>query len=331
MNVYFDDTYWGCLREKDERQPGREIRCNVSFQWEGRMWQIPAVYLCPQGLVADLCCRIERQELTNFYEKWKEWEGEEPLLEQENPFHRNFRVEAEADNMPLQKQSGCGCSYRPLDLIPQKEARESGRDMVEEMLMKSYGLDLTAGWTFWRQSFAWAEGMSGEISSVVFTFCREPEDFPGPHFRTGTKGAEKEVSFVYPATGKMHRLTILGQEPKVLPVREFPPETEFESFPEHFTVLHYQVDPELPEGTLLVSDCSLPDLPKSPAASSIAVIGGADGPTSVFVAGKVSGSKEESSGKSAFSSLHYEPADEVEWKLTFRVQDPRQIQVSVPI
>ena len=154
MNVYFDDTYWGCLREKDERQPGREIRCNVSFQWEGRMWQIPAVYLCPQGLVADLCCRIERQELTNFYEKWKEWEGEEPLLEQEKPFHRNFRVEAEADNMPLQKQSGCGCSYRPLDLIPQKEARESGRDMVEEMLMKSYGLDLTAGWTFWRQSFA---------------------------------------------------------------------------------------------------------------------------------------------------------------------------------
>ena len=96
-------------------------------------------------------------------------------------------------------------------------------------------------------------------------------------------------------------------------------------------MLHYQVEPELPEGTLLVSDCSLSDLPKSPAASSIAVIGGADGPTSVFVAGKVSGSKEESSGKSAFSSLHYEPADEVEWKLTFRVQDPRQILVCVRI
>lgn len=337
MNVYFDENYWGCLEDKAHGTPGREFRCLVSFQWEGRECRIPAVYLFEQGLTADLCCRIERQELLDFYKKWEERESEEEelLLQQKNPFYMDIWMEIEADGVPLQRQTGCGCSYQPLDLMPPETAQNAEADAAEEMLMEAYGLDRTAGWTFWRQSFAWAEGKPGEQSALAVALCREPEDLPGPHFRTGTKKGEREIEFVHPATGKVHKLTVLEQEAGVLPVREFPPETGIRQFPEHFTILHYQVEPELPEGALLVSDCARPDSPvkeaDGPAASSIAVIGGADGPTSIFLAGKVSAEEGGPSRRKAYSALHYEPAEEVEWRLTFRSEEDRKIRVNFHI
>ncbi|MDE6896959.1 MAG: hypothetical protein K2P43_12395, partial [Lachnospiraceae bacterium] len=76
MNVYFEENYWGCLRERDGEEPGREIRLDAGFTWKGRPWQIPAVYVCRQGLVADFCGRIRPEEIQAFYEKWGTRHGE---------------------------------------------------------------------------------------------------------------------------------------------------------------------------------------------------------------------------------------------------------------
>ena len=47
--------------------------------------------------------------------------------------------------------------------------------------------------------------------------------------------------------------------------------------------------------------------------NSIGIIGGADGPTMVFAAGQPNARLH-----AACSSLHFEPTDEVQWRMVFR-------------
>ena len=129
-------------------------------------------------------------------------------------------------------------------------------------------------------------------------------------------------------------LTILGQEPECLQNREFPPELGIESWPTHFHVLHYQVEPELPDGELIISDCAQSDSPvrsEQPAASSVAVIGGADGPTSFFVLGKQPDSKAYPKRRTAYSALRYNLAETVEGKMVFRTDSGIRTEVRVDL
>lgn len=341
MNVYFEESYWECLTEKGQKPSGEKFLPGTTFLWEGKQWQVPAVYLFEEGLVVDLCKRIEPRELTKFYEKWgrrdeeKLTEEEQKLLCRESPFYQNFRLRAHADQRELLVRMGCGCAYCPPRLRPQDAAVSGDPDLAERQLMEAYGLDPGAGWTFWRNSFAWPDRRPESVRSVVLTLRKDPEDIPGPHFFTVPGEAGQEVSFRHPVTGKAHTLTVLGQEPKILPFEALPGEHVFDFMPEHYTALQCRVEPELSRKELLIGDCALPDPPKdrsgSSAASSIAVIGGADGPTSIFLAGKTPGAGEAPAVQEVYSALHYEPAARVEWKLTFRVDENVETNVHIQL
>lgn len=340
MNVYFEENYWGCRREKEGKRPGEELRLGTVFLWEGRQWQIPAVYVCEEGLVMDLCCRVEPREVKEFYEDLdteEPAEEEELRLRREHPFRKDFGLEARVNGERVQGRMGCGCCWCPPDLMPGKEAAEAfiGAEEIEEQLMEAYELDLTAGWSFWRNSFAWQKERPDRIRSIDLTITKDPAEYAGPHFQTGPDAAGMEAELVHPVTGNVHKLTVLGLEQMVLPVREIPAELEMEHFPDHYAVLHYQVEPELPREELLISDCAQSDQParkgKRPAASSISVIGGADGPTSIFLLGGASLAHGSSGQRSANSSLHYEPAQTVEWRTTFRVNEKRKTKVHIQL
>ena len=339
MDVYFEENYWGCMREREQtkEEPGKEIRLSTSFTWKGRQWQIPAVYVCGEGLVADFCGRIEPEAICAFYEKWGSREGErlsakeEERLRQETPFDNHFRVEAQVNGEKISVRMGCGTSWCPPELRPGDEAVSAESDWAEELLMNEYGLDPGAGWVFWRNSFAWKGLVPESLRSLIFTFIEDPVSVSGPHFWTRQEEAGKTIPFVHPATGRTHVLTILGQEPESLQNREFPPELGIEDWPIHFHVLHYQVEPELPDGELLISDCAQSDSivrTEQPAASSVAVIGGAD---SFFVLGKQPDSKVYPKRRVAYSALHYTPAEAVEWKMVFRVDSGIRAEVEVEL
>ena len=86
----------------------------------------------------------------------------------------------------------------------------------------------------------------------------------------------------------------------------------------------YTLEPELTERNFQVRDCIQNEQPKrKPSnqfepqvnydACAIAIIGGADGPTSVFV------SAGQNLGQHcALSALRFEYADDIEWKIVFR-------------
>ena len=61
------------------------------------------------------------------------------------------------------------------------------------------------------------------------------------------------------------------------------------------------------------------------AALSIAVIGGADGPTSVFLLSNGSSRRPHS----ACSALTFEPAEEVEWKAAFREKPCEDFEIDL--
>lgn len=341
MNVCFGENYWGCRETTVNRKPGREIRIESHFTlWSGKSWQIPAVYICEEGVVADFCGRVEPGEIAAFYERWRGreerlTEEEGARLEREHPFGRDFQIELWADGKKLPKGMGCGTSWCPADLRPWEEAKAAESDKAEELLLEAYDLDRMAGWSFWRQSFAWPKESLSHPESLVFTFVKEPVTVYGKHFRTDPKTAEKNVEFIHPATGKSHILTVFGQEPALLPLGKFPPGTDAERFPEHYAVLRYAVEPELSEEEeLVISDCAQSDLPvggEQAAARSVAVIGGASGPTSFFVAGKQPVCEEHPKTRCAYSSLHGTPVEAVEWKMVYRIRDGVKKMVRVEL
>ena len=328
------------MRGQTGEGAGKEIRLDTVFIWKGRQWQIPAVYVCEEGLVADFCGRVEPEEIRAFYEKWGSREGErlsmeeEERLQQETPFDNHFRVEAQVNGGKTPVRMGCGTSWCPPKLRPGDEAVSAESDKAEELLVNEYGLDPGVGWVFWRNSFAWKEHVPESLRSLSFTFTEDPVSVPGAHFWTRQGEAGKTVTFVHPTTGRTHVLTILGQEPESLQNREFPRELGIEGWPIHFHVLHYQVEPELPDGELMISDCVQSDSiirTEQPVASSVAVIGGADGPTSFFVMGKQPDSKAYPKKRMAYSALHYTPAEAVEWKMVFRVESSIRAEVEVEL
>ncbi|EJW90847.1 hypothetical protein EVA_21046, partial [gut metagenome] len=95
--VIFDSGFW-CGADGE---PGRELRVNRTFVWDGETFCIPAVYLCREGLVLDLCKRVEPEQIDDCLHKWElsvekgepdnlAWEQQE----QNNPMALHVRVEA---------------------------------------------------------------------------------------------------------------------------------------------------------------------------------------------------------------------------------------------
>lgn len=79
--VYFAGGFNSCHRGHDK--PGAEIPVNARFTWGGRVWHVPAVYSCGQGLVVDLCAEVEPAALRSFMEKWQPRMEEGPALTQD--------------------------------------------------------------------------------------------------------------------------------------------------------------------------------------------------------------------------------------------------------
>ena len=201
-------------------------------------------------------------------------------------------------------------------------------------MIEAYSLDPKSGWIFWRNSFAWQTEEPEVLSSLTFVFTEDPVLFSGPHFRSRQGEAGQKVEFVHPATNRTYVLTVLGQEAETLETEAISQVPDIRTWPTHFQVLHYQVEPELLDGELTVSDCDQSDQPvhrERPAAAAIAVIGGADGPTSFFVAGKLPDSAVHPKRRTAYSALHYEPEETVEWKLTFQVRQDTRKEVRVEL
>lgn len=345
-NVYFEGNFWS-RREKGETC--REIPVKKEFLWSGDRCCIPAIYICSQGLVVDICREIPTEKIGDFLKKWGMLETEPDFseeerrqIERENPFTWEFRPHIFVNGKELEQGQGCSTSWNPW---LQGETPETS-------IMKHYSLDMQQGWTIWRYAFSWGiENGNKELLSQnvdVRNLCIKlqayPEEVPGPHFTVEKEG--DEIYFCHPISGEEHVLKVveLGAESLKKEALEDLEESRKSSrkcrgacevseepleWPTHFKQLKYIVTPELLNEKFRIFDCAESDAPRRKAnavgaslqgngqkeykAASIGIIGGADGPTSVFIAGKGS----EPQVHLAFSAMHFEPVSQVEWRMVF--------------
>lgn len=329
--VFFDGGYW---TKNGKGRAGQEITLDRSFLWGEEIWHIPAIYSCSKGLVVDLCVEIDPARMKAFLDKWRPvCEGDPELsrevqaeLDKENPLSIDFSPHIFVNGKALQAKHGCGINWIPESCM----AEDTENSSEAQQLIEHYSLDKAKAWSFHRWSCPWATLKKPAIKSFKLRLERRLEAINGIHFRNPAVG--DKIAFVHPITHTEHTLTVLEYEKQELMSKAFAHE-EYE-LPTHHTAMTYTVEPELPSKSFQVRDCLDNDEPKlrprrSQAdydACSIGIIGGADGPTALILS---NGSKNETVPHAALSALHFEPKDDIEWKMIFREKPMEDIEVDI--
>ncbi|MDY3918733.1 MAG: hypothetical protein SOZ59_06985 [Candidatus Limivivens sp.] len=317
--VYFEGNFWG--HAKGER-PGRKIPVEKEFQWDQKLWRLPAVYSCTGGLAVIFCIRIPTREIRAFLEKWNSERRLSPLtheeyeqMEQESPFSLDFRVTAKVNGRELERKDMCGTAWHPCG-----EEREQ-IDLEAEELMEAFGCDRQFGWYFVKTAFPWGTKSRPEIRSLSFEFRKNPVSVFGLRFSVKEGERERELSFVHPVTGQEHTLQILSCEQERLSDQSFP-EREGWEFPGNCLVLTYRVLPEISGTDFRIQDCAESD----PARKIVAE------DRSGKVCGAVSAAilnRHEPDVCTVCSALHFEPVREAEWRMLFYRKDPKEFSLEV--
>ena len=330
--VYFEHGFWN---KNAKGKPGEEIVLNKTFSWGDEIWHIPAVYSCSKGLVVDFCVEIQPEKEKAFIDKWYPViENDANIInelreqiEQENPMDVAFRPYLYVNGKEIIATHGTSISWIPENCLPDGLIRE----IESKEVIKHYGLDESQGWVFHRWSCPWSTKRKPEIKTIKIKLERDPVTIQGIHFKNPSVG--DLISFVHPIQNTEHKLTVLAYEKQELPRQGFQHE-EYE-FPTLHTAMTYTLEPELSGRNFQVRDCLQNEQPKrnpknqfEPQANydacSIAIIGGADGPTAVFVS---AGQNLEQ--HRALSALRFEYADDIEWKIVFREKLMEDIEIEL--
>lgn len=330
--VTFDGNFWD-----NKGYPGKEIPVKKTFTWGTEQWYIPAVYRCSKGLAVDFCMSVEPEILKSFIHKWNlldkdshHYSQEEmEQIQNEHPLDVDFTAAVTVNKKSLTLKHGCGISWIPESCLD--EEFDSPQNLVEKYVLEHYELNPALGWAIHRCYFLWATKNPPVIKSLALHMKRRPTTVYGPRFTTPS--TDNTITFTHPSTGAEHTLTIQKTEPQELKPEFFPDENKI--YPTCFSAMTYTIEPDIPRTEYLLQDHQNGDRPRPkapyldeflPKAASIAMIGGADGPTSVFLAGKDAAASPQ---HTAFSSLYFEPQEQIEWNMLFYVKSMEDIKINV--
>lgn len=309
-------TEWNSKFESNSRD-GREVSIGKKFYWNGCTFHVPAVYLCDEGLIVDLCIQADREQYRAFLDRWRElFEREKAKgkispreyvrFESENPLDRMFETAVKVNGKTLRYKGGNGMQWIPNELLPIM------RDEINiKPFMVHYGLSEDQVWQFRRDLFFWEDTGVPEMESLELTLSQRPKMYPSTEFPT--PGAGEQISIVNPLNGTNHILTVTEIHPEQ--IKRFQQEDLL--FPEHCLVMSYTLEPELPKDVFFLTDTEEPDQPKRIGSKS--VIGAAIG---VIVS-----NKEKPEGHYAASSLRFEPVENVIWQAQFRAKTVQDLNI----
>ena len=299
---------------------GKEVAVNKQFVWGGETWNIPAIYLCSEGLVIDCCVDIDTEQIRQFNEKWnllnasgnELTETQQEQLLSESPMRVDFNAEADVNGVKIRRNHGCGVYWIPKSCLP-----EDNCDYIDaRFVLEHYGYDLDRGWSIHRLSFPWADKRPRSIRSLGLTLKREMTNVFGSVFNAPAAG--ESITLTNPITGMEHILTVHEREARELEPSHFPDDSM--EYPTHYVELVYTLFPELQD--FYLRDCDKGDSPRVKRQSPDGTVGGTVGLISV-ISGESKDTYLNPDGTSAkarvfCSSLHFEPVRELELNIVFR-------------
>ena len=309
--VCFDGSFW-----VQKGRAGQELRVDRTTDWDGRMVCIPSVYLCGKGIVLDILTRAEPETIRAFAEKWRlspENDGSEltggqrELCMAENPLRAGYSPALCVNGKSLKGLGGSGFAWNP---VFQGEGSKK-----EHAALEHYKLDDTCGWMFMRWRFAWATKHRPKLGSMTLTLRADEKLLAGPHFSIAPG---ERFEFTHPVSGVRHTLKALSLDAET--IGSGPQETPVFGVlrhPVYTQRLTYTISPELPEASYTLRDSAPPDPVRlesgAPFSSAVGVIGGADGPTVLYLH-----KDGEPEIHEAYSAVSDAPRGAVEWGMIFR-------------
>lgn len=291
MKIYYNSSLWS----KGKGLRGLPQKIYWQFKYAGSKRCIPVIYRFSKGIVFDVITFLDEAKLREFFKKYKAIE--ETLT-------------------PLQRR--CAKQEHPYQDIPIKEIWINGK-RVES----GYSSSSTISIPWARQDDKLTLVRKAYSSILKDTSCFACERFCVPYPETDSKAQkfmrffrldrvnslklithsvqwfspldirfemsgkenQKEVCFKHPITGIIHKIYFQNAEFVEMPLGA--------GRNRFYTVQSlYEIEPALPQGDTLQFNSSIqyiepPEDKFTPtAASSIGIIGGADGPTAIFIAAK---------------------------------------------
>ena len=335
-----------------------EITVKKTFEYGGFEWICPKIFLNRESIEMHLCRKYDASAFKEFYDKWAgrvdslSFE-ERAQIERENPINFPCDLCLCLDGNTPQNSGWSGMGWQPY-ILEQNSPRS-------EKYLEEYGLSRDCGWYIYRAKYEYPENVYADflkeaeetgdvLNRLTLRIAAQKEQiYFAEKIVTAVDCAPFETTITHPLTGAKHQFLVgacsadrFDNMPKEL--------TRDMIIPDNNSVLAYTLIPSIPtEESFMVQDCAQGDSPvfkkedKGKAAASIAIIGSTDGPTSVFLAGKISDksaimerAKEAAQGKEVHwktvcSSLTFEPVKKVTWKCSIQVAPflPMEIPLTI--
>ncbi len=329
--VFYNSGFW--LPDDGKTEPGEEIKLFKSFDRGGEAWYAPSIYLCGEGIVLDLCAEVELDAVKEYYSKWGRVRDERALnrddirqMQNDDPFNKNAIAALVLDGELLRRRSGSELRFYPEWCLC--DGAENPKEIYE--IIDHYGLDSDKAWLIKRLSFPFGGANRRQINSLSLKLGSGIKIFPGESFPGLSAGDVR--SFTHPLTGALHTLTVKEYEHIENDANSIPG-ADLE-LPTHCILMTFDIEPEIPKHSYSIHDCFENDEPRrrsieksiaqSDFSSAVGIIGGADGPTAVFMA-----RPGEGRDNAAVSALHFDKNFDVKWKMEFMEKTKPDIEIEL--
>jgi len=320
INKEWKVTYEGGFYHNKGRA-AKAIDTNIKFKWNNEKWYIPNVYTCTKGMIIDFCVEVDITSLKSFMNEVINNTADE----KNNPFNINFRFDFYVNKKKLNSYSGESINFIPENLLPD----DVKNSLESNYVVNHYNLDKTKGWSIHRYSIPWITKKKPELKEVKLILKRDPVAFDACSFKIPNENNILEIE--HPLSKKKYKIEIDSCDDEEFPITHLMNDSL--ELPKHYKLLKYSISPEISDKDFYIRDIKDNDEPRrklsdtfSPEASysaAIGIIGGADGPTAVFVTNKTKESH------TAMSALTFEPKEEVMWKVVFREKLYEDIKISL--
>ena len=315
-------TWDGDFFDENPDTVGAEpIPVNKWFQWAGIDWYVPEVYPFDKGIVLHLLGKVDPDLVPqDEFEGFISPEVHERMMA-ENPLNLQARHEVSINDIGMRPAGSIGITWMPVQ----------NWNLESKWFLEHYDLDLDSAWQINKIKCFWPACGKMDIQKMSLTMKQHPVSVSGTHFKTPDVG--NCVVLTHPKTDKEYVLRIDEIKQETANMGSFHDQTM--EYPSCYTQMMFRIEPNMYRNQFRIVDCAQSDQPRrrdganqndGGHAVSFGIIGGADGPTAIILGQPKA---EAPHTHMAMSSLHFEPAKEIEWRIVFQEKTNEDLTVSL--
>lgn len=315
-------TWDGDFFDTDPDSVGAEpIAVDTWFRWAGIDWYVPEVYSFDKGIVMHLLGKVDPDfVLQDEFEGFISPEVHERMMA-ENPLNLQARHEVSINEIAMRPAGSMGITWMP----------RNDWNLERKWFLEHYGLDLDSAWQIHKIKCFWPACGKMDIQKMSLTMKQHPVSVSGTHFKTPDAGNCEILT--HPQTDKEYILHIDEIKQETADFSRMQDQTM--EFPTCYTQMTFRIEPDMTRNQFRIMDCSQSDQPRrrdngecndGSHAVSFGIIAGVSGP--VLRQSNQTTSSEVGTHM-AMSSLYFEPAKKIEWRIVFQEIPNEDLTVSL--